>query len=186
MTMDSEQTESILDELKQTFDSMDYTNVDSFIQMLKKARHIVCAGVGREGLTCRAFCMRLMHLGFDSHWVWDDTAPALGTGDLFVFTCGSGEIAHLLTIARLAKDAGASVVCCTGVPGSTAASVADLTIFIPATVFKGQGDLVPSLQPMGTLWETASWVFFDSLVYEIHKEEGISYSSMTKRHRNYE
>ena len=62
VTMDSKQTESILDELKQTFDGMDYANVDSFIQMIKKARHIVCAGVGREGLTCRAFCMRLMHL----------------------------------------------------------------------------------------------------------------------------
>lgn len=105
---------------------------------------------------------------------------------MFLFTCGSGEIAHLLTITGLAKDAGASVICCTGVSGSTAASVADLTIFIPATAFKGQGDLVPSLQPMGTLWETASWVFFDSAVYEIHKEEGIRYSSMAKRHRNYE
>lgn len=184
--MNSEKTEHILGELKQTFDRMDYTNVDSVVTMIKGARRIVCAGVGREGLTCRAFCMRLMHLGFDSHWIWDDTAPALGPGDLFIFTCGSGEIAHLITTAKLAKAAGASVICCTGVPDSSAASLADVTVFIPATVYKGQGDLVPSSQPMGTLWETASWVLFDSIIYEIHEKEGISYSSMAKRHRNYE
>ena len=108
--VDAAQAEGILTELRQTFDRLDYQAVNEVLPVLRSARRIVCAGVGREGLTCRAFCMRLMHLGYDSHWVWDDTAPALGEGDVFFFTCGSGQIAHLLTIAQLAKDTGATVV----------------------------------------------------------------------------
>lgn len=177
---------TILDELYQTFERMDYASVQKVIPVLKNAHHIVCAGVGREGLTCRAFCMRLMHLGLDSHWIWDDTAPSLHEGDVFFFTCGSGEIEHLLTVAKLAKKTGATLVCVTGVPDSEAAELADYTIFIPASVYKGKGDLVPTLQPMGTLWETASWIVLDAIIYEIHTEDGISYEDMSSRHRNYE
>lgn len=184
--MNATTTERILEELRETFDRVTYADVDAVLPVLEHARRIVCAGVGREGLTCRAFCMRLMHLGYDSHWVWDDTAPALGEGDVFFFTCGSGEIAHLLTIAELAKRTGATLVCVTGVPDSDAARLADHVIFIPASVYKGKGDLVPTVQPMGTLWETASWILLDAIIYELHERNGIAYPDMASRHRNYE
>ena len=182
--VDAAQAEGILTELRQTFDRLDYQAVNEVLPVLRSARRIVCAGVGREGLTCRAFCMRLMHLGYDSHWVWDDTAPALGEGDVFFFTCGSGQIAHLLTIAQLAKDTGATVVCVTGVPNSDAARLADHVVFIPASVYKGSGDLVPTVQPMGTLWETASWILLDAIVYGLHERDNIGYAEMAARHRN--
>lgn len=184
--VDAAQAEGILTELRQTFDRLDYQAVNEVLPVLRSARRIVCAGVGREGLTCRAFCMRLMHLGYDSHWVWDDTAPALGEGDVFFFTCGSGQIAHLLTIAQLAKDTGATVVCVTGVPNSDAARLSDHVVFIPASVYKGSGDLVPTVQPMGTLWETASWILLDAIVYGLHECDNIRYAEMAARHRNYE
>lgn len=184
--MNSKDVESILNELHQTFDVMNYSSIDEVIEKIKFARRIVCAGVGREGLTCRAFCMRLMHLGYSSHWIWDDTAPSISKGDVFFFTCGSGEIEHLLIVARLAKESGATLICVTGVPDSSAAKLSDLTIFIPASVYKGKGDLVPTIHPMGTLWETASWIFLDSVIYAIHNSESITYEDMSYRHRNYE
>ncbi|MBW3081352.1 SIS domain-containing protein [Bifidobacterium saguinibicoloris] len=185
-TLGAAKVEHILDELRETFERVDYADLETVIPLLESANRIVCAGVGREGLTCRAFCMRLMHLGYDSHWVWDDTAPALHEGDVFFFTCGSGEIAHLLTIAELAKRTGATVICVTGVPDSDAANLADEVIFIPASVYKGSGDLVPTTQPMGTLWETASWILLDAIIYELHERNGITYPDMAARHRNYE
>ena len=58
--VDAAQAEGILTELRQTFDRLDYQAVNEVLPVLRSARRIVCAGVGRAGLTCRAFCMRLM------------------------------------------------------------------------------------------------------------------------------
>lgn len=91
-----------------------------------------------------------------------------------------------MTIAQLAKDTGATVVCVTGVPNSDAARLADHVVFIPASVYKGSGDLVPTVQPMGTLWETASWILLDAIVYGLHERDNIGYAEMAARHRNYE
>lgn len=184
--MENESVRSLLSELTETFSRMDDSPFEKVYSLLCDAKKIVCAGVGREGLTCRAFCMRLMHCGLNSHWVWDDTAPSLEKGDVFFFTCGSGEIAHLLTIARLAKEAGATLICVTGVPDSAAAALSDEVIFIPAAVYKGKGSLVPTKQPMGSLWETASWITLDAIIFALHERLGISYPQMAANHRNYE
>ena len=60
-------------------------------------------GVGREGIAGRAFSMRLMHLGKEVHWVWDDATPGMEKGDLCILITGSGKIGHLDYIADQAK-----------------------------------------------------------------------------------
>lgn len=39
----------------------------------------------------RAFAMRLMHMGKEVHWIWDDTTPHIGKGDLLIATLGDGS-----------------------------------------------------------------------------------------------
>ncbi len=51
-------------------------------------------GVGREGIAGRSFAMRLMRLGKEVHWIWDDTTPGM-VGDLFIAINGSGKIGHI-------------------------------------------------------------------------------------------
>ena len=36
---------------------------------IQAAKRIVLVGAGREGISTRAFTMRLMHLGLDAHWI---------------------------------------------------------------------------------------------------------------------
>lgn len=62
-----------LDELSEVFARMSDENVRELLEEIKKADRIFLLGAGREGLSTREFAMRLMHLGKESHWVWDDT-----------------------------------------------------------------------------------------------------------------
>ena len=115
---------------------------------------IFCIGVGREGMMTRAFAMRLMHMGKEVHWIWDDTTPHIGEGDLLIATLGDGRIGHIDYVCRRAKEAGAFIYVVTGSPsGDTAKEVADDVFFVPAAVYRGTDPVVPSFQPMGNLFE---------------------------------
>ena len=178
--------QQILAELGQALGRVDPASVERLAQALITCRAIVVAGVGREGLTARGFAMRLMHLGFDAHWVWEDTCPPVGFGDTMLIVSGSGEIAHLDSVAQAAGNAGATLAVVTAVPSGTTARRADVVVQIPAQTYKGDGDLVRSVQPMGSLFEECTWLCFDSLVMMLADLRGLEHSDMADRHRNFE
>ena len=99
-----------LDELSEVFARMSDENVRELLEEIKKADRIFLLGAGREGLSTREFAMRLMHLGKESHWVWDDTTPSMGKGDLFICACGSADVAHENTLCDNAKKTGATLI----------------------------------------------------------------------------
>src|SRR5690606_8035889 len=115
--------------------------IEDFVAEIIKAKKVILIGVGREGLSTRAFTMRLMHLGIDSHWIWDETTPALGEGDLLIATSGCGEIGHIHYVVEKAKEHGARVALVTGDPYKKTAAIADLTLFLPAAVYLGTADV---------------------------------------------
>src|SRR5512147_1811445 len=142
-------------ELANVFERIDLPQVEGFIAALDQAKRIILIGVGREGLATRAFTMRLMHMGLDAHWVWDDTTPGIGKGDLLIATSGCGEIGHIHYVVETAKRRGATVAVVTGDPHKKTAKLADVLLFVPAAVYLGTADVVPSVQPMGNLFEQA-------------------------------
>ena len=72
--MDYKETyEKILGEYRQVFERVDQDNMRAFIDEVKAHDRIFLIGVGREGMATRAFAMRLMHMGKEIHWIWDDT-----------------------------------------------------------------------------------------------------------------
>lgn len=182
----AENVKQTLNELSLVADRLDAESISALIDEIMSAHKIVLAGVGREGLATRFFAMRLMHLGFDSHWLWDDTAPGAGAGDLVIMTNGSGEIPHLDVVAEAVKTAGATLVVVTGVPTGRTAQRADRVVFVPASVYKGEGNLVPSKHPMGTLFEQSVLITFDEIVLLLAERLGITHAEMADRHRNYE
>ena len=99
---------------------------------IERARRIACYGVGREGLMMRAFCMRLMHLGFDAHVVGDMTTPPVGAGDLLMVSAGPGSFSTVLGLLGVAHEAGARTLVITAQPGGEAARRSDVTIHLPA------------------------------------------------------
>lgn len=179
---------TILSEYEQVFEKLDQANMREFIDTVKSHDRIFLIGVGREGMATRAFAMRLMHMGKEIHWIWDDTTPGICPGDLVIATLGDGKIGHINYICERAKEAGAVIYVVTGSPsGSTAKNIADKVFFVPATVYRGTDDVVPSFQPMGNLFEQCLLIIFDIIIMTIVQETpGLSFEKMSNRHRNVE
>lgn len=178
----------IFSEYEQVFQRIDLQNVREFIDTVKMHDRIFLIGVGREGMATRAFAMRLMHMGKEIHWIWDDTTPGICPGDLVVATLGDGQIGHINYVCERAKEAGAMIYVVTGSPsGKTAKSLADKVLFVPAAVYRGTDDVVPSFQPMGNLFEQCLLILFDMIVMTIVEEiPDLTFEKMSGRHRNIE
>ncbi|WML54809.1 6-phospho-3-hexuloisomerase [Neobacillus sp. PS3-12] len=181
-----ELSNKILKELNEVLLRVEQHSVRSFMDSVKKANRIFCVGVGREGLATRAFAMRLMHMGKEVHWIWDDTTPNLQKGDLLILTSGSGEIGHLHYVAEMAKSAKVTIAVVTGTPDRKTPKLADVVLWIPACVYKGKDNVVPSIQPMGNLFEQSLLILFDMIIILLTDELNISYLQMSEHHRNVE
>jgi len=179
---------TILSEHEQVFERIDQNQLRDFIETIKKHDRIFLIGVGREGLATRSFSMRLMHMGKEVHWIWDDTTPNIGPGDLVIATLGDGQIGHINYVCERAKEAGGFIYVVTGSPsGRTASTLADKVFFVPAAVYRGKDDVVPSIQPMGNLFEQCLWITFDMIIMTMVDEiPGLSFEKMSGRHRNIE
>jgi len=180
--------ETILSEHRSVYEKLDQAGMRDFIELVKKHERIFLIGVGREGLATRAFAMRLTHMGKEIHWIWDDTTPGIQAGDLLIAMLGDGRIGHINYVCERAKAAGAYLCVVTGSPsGETAKNLADRTFFVPAAVYRGTDDIVPSVQPMGNLFEQCLWIVFDMVVMTVVAETaGLTFERMSKRYRNVE
>ncbi|GHV64010.1 silent information regulator protein Sir2 [Spirochaetia bacterium] len=180
-------SDAVIKEHTEVFARQDLVQVEALMDAIIAAKKLVVMGVGREGIASRAFAMRLMHLGKETHWVWDDTTPGIHKGDLLIATNGSGEIGHIHYVAEQAKAAGAKVAVITGSPGGKTPAMADLVLFVPAFVYKGTDRrVVPSIQPMGNLFEQHLIMLFDIIIMLLEQKMGITHEEMESRHRNIE
>jgi len=177
---------TVLDELRKVFDKINGREVDDFATIILKAKRIFVVGAGREGLSSRAFAMRLMHLGKEVHWVWDDTTPNIEKGDLLIANSGSGEVVSVYNVAHLAKEAGASVITITANPEGRVANISEVVVHLPAEVWGPGKDTVPSIQPMGCLFEQSLLILHDLMILTLMEKMRITPSQMAKRHRNVE
>lgn len=180
--------ETMLEEYRQVLKRLPESEIRKCMDAICRYERIFVVGVGREGMATRAFAMRLMHMGKEVHWIWDDTTPSIHSGDLLIATLGDGKIGHLDYICRSAKKAGAHIYVVTGSPGGiTAREAADEVLFIPAAVYRGTDEVVPSFQPMGNLFEQCLLMVFDIMIMMMVEETpGLTLEKMAGRHRNVE
>ena len=181
-----ELTSSVLEELREVFNRIAKREIERFVKLIMEAERIFVVGVGREGLSSRAFAMRLMHLGKTVHWIWDDTTPGIVRGDLLIANCGNGNIATVYHVAQKAKQAGASVVSITANPEGKIAKLSEVAVHLPAEVWGGGIDVISSIQPMGCLFEQTLLILGDIIILNLMEKMGVSAENMSKRHRNVE
>lgn len=186
MTRLPERAPRALDELHDALERIDSDEVRAVVDAIVRARGIHVIGVGREGLMARAFTMRLMHAGRSAHWVWDDTTPAIGAGDLLIAVSGSGEIGHIDYVARRARENGAELCVITANPLGVTAQRADVRLTVPGAAYGAGNDVVSSIQPMGSLFEQALLVTLDLVVLDVVDSLGVDADELAHRHRNVE
>lgn len=173
-------------ELQEVFTAMDDSCIRELLEAVKSHKRIFTVGAGREGLATKAFAMRLAHLGKESHWIWDDTTPALGKGDLLVAACGPGHIDTIDQVVRYTKGHGAVIAAISAAESGYCVEQADIVVKLPAAAYRASGKFVETEQPMGNLFEQALFIMYDIIVIIAREEMGISETEMVARHRNIE
>lgn len=176
-----------LSELAGVFERIDDAAVDRAVDMIAGAKTTVVFGGGRERLQIMGFAMRLYHLGLEVAVEGDMTTPPVGPGDLFVVTCGPGEISTALALMDVAKKAGATILFITAQPKGRGAAYADYVLTIPAqTMADDQGEKKSSVLPMGSLFEGALFVLFEVMILKLRDKLAIDPEAMRANHTNLE
>lgn len=184
--------------LKST-ETLDVSQIESLIDLLHKAyiekRKVLVMGAGRSGLVGRAFAMRLLHLGFNSYVLGDTIVPSISKGDLAIAISGSGRTQLIVTAAEAAKKVGAVVVAITTYPDSPLGALADLVVWVPGRAKSSRMDdffarqilgIHEPLAPLGTLFEDATAVFLDGVIYALMLRLGANEEDLRSRHANIE
>ena len=175
-----------IEEYKKVVEEINWEDVDLFKDLILEANRIILIGVGREGLMTKAFTMRLMHLGLDVHWIWDETTPSIRENDLLIATSGCGEIGHIHYVVEKAKANGAKVALVTGDPYKKTGEIVDFILFNPASVYLGDAKVVESYQPMGNLFEQTLLILFDIIIIDLQEKMNLSPEELESQHRNLE
>lgn len=178
--------QSALAELGGVFDRIDDGAVDKAVDMIAAAKTVVVFGGGRERLQIMGFAMRLFHLGRSVAVEGDMTTPAIGPGDLFVVTCGPGEISTALALLDVAKRAGAKILFITAQPKGRAAAYADFVLTIPAQTMADDQGSKTSILPMGSLYEGALFVLFEVMILKLRERVHVDPAVMRANHTNLE
>lgn len=177
---------SMIAELERSFLAVNEEDMRSLMREITQAKRIFLYGLGRERLMLQALGMRLMHMGLEVHIVGDVTTPAIGEGDLWITSSGTGYLATVEALMGIVKKTGARTAFFTAFPDSPLPRQADLIVHIPARTMRRGADDDKSVQPMGSLFEQTQLLLFDWLVLLLAEALGRTEADMTARHTNLE
>ena len=167
----------LLDSIREAVCSIDDGKQDVLIDSLLEARTVFIYGSGRSGLVGQLFAVRLVQIGLDVHFVGDMTTPIIGKEDLTILISNTGETMSAVQTANIARRIGSKVICVTGNPSSKLAHASNVVIEV-----KHDGNDDSNYAPLGTVFEDAVSIFFDSIIPCIMKKKGITENDMRKRH----
>ena len=187
----------ILKELEKAVSGIDRADTEAMEEALLRARRVFCDGLGRSGLCCKGFAMRLMHMGLTSYVVGETITPAIGEGDLIVAFSGSGNTKTIGDIAETAKSLGVKVALISSNPDSRIGKIADYIIKIetqrdPVTCDAHEYEIRQmlgehrSFAPLGTIFETTSLIFGDAVISTLMDMTKTEESDLKRRHTNIE
>lgn len=174
----------VLGEIASALENITDTEADALVSAFLDAEKIVVHGVGRVGLACKGFAMRLGHLGLHAYSVTDAAVPPVAKKDVVLLASSSGETRTVYEVGALGKHHGARIVLVTGTPNAKMTTLADQTIVLKAQTKFGPSDNARSIQPMATQFEQSLQVLFDVLVLLLMQRTRQGHSDLWSRHSN--
>ena len=174
--------EKVLEEHRKVLLDVNEEEIKKLLNAIEKAKCIQVFGMGRMKCAARAFTMRLMHMGFNAHVVYDTTCPNIGKGDLLIVNCACTSVGYM--VMQFAKKSGAKVSAITAHPESKAGKLCDLTVRLRGQVHPGREGEIPSIQPMAALFEQTIFVLEDIIIHLLMERVKITAEQMAKRHTN--
>ena len=187
--MEATKLKMITEELNRYAGMVTEESVREMAEAVKSAKRIFLAGAGRSGLAARGFTNRLLHMGFDVHFVGEISCPPIGEGDLIILGSGSGTTQSLVVMGEKAKRVEAKIATVTMFPTHMIGEMSDVIVTVPGSTPKkaeGEKNLAESVQPMGNLFEQMSWLVYDSIIMALMEDLGQTAEEMMARHTNLE
>ena len=175
--MRTESLDYLLDRIRDAVCSVDESVQEKLIESILEAKTIFIYGSGRSGLVGQLFAVRLVQIGLDVHFVGDMTTPIIGKDDLTLLVSNTGETMSAVQTANIARRIGSKVICVTGNPSSKLAHASNMVVEM-----KHDNKGAAQYAPLGTVFEDAVSIFFDSIIPCIMKKKGINENDMRKRH----
>lgn len=173
----------VQDETRQAVQAVSEQRLEAFLHALDEARRVFVYGSGRSGMVARAFAVRLAHLGYTVYVIGETVAAPVRPGDVVVLVSGSGETYPVAMSAEIAKNIGATVLVLTANAHSRVASFGDVVLEVAAQALSRRK---PQLAPLGTLFETATWILLDGVVAELMNRRGQTEDLLRQRHATME
>jgi 6-phospho-3-hexuloisomerase len=175
-----------LADLSRVLERIDDAQVQRAIEMIATARRIALYGVGREGLQIKGLAMRLYHLGLAANVVGDMACPPLGSGDLLIVSAGPGQFSTVSALLGVVRRGGAVSLVVTAQPQGESAAAADAVLHVPAQTMANDQAATASVLPMGSLYEGAQYVLFETIVLRLRDRLAVDAGAMRARHTNLE
>jgi 6-phospho-3-hexuloisomerase len=183
----SEYTTSVHKELLNTLTHVSDDQIEVLVDKILNCEKIFLAGAGRSGLMAKAFCMRMMHIGYDAFVVGETVTPNITEKDLLIITSGSGGTASLVSMAEKKASIGFSLALLSIFPNSDIGRLADTVVEIPAPSPKVSSNTAPpSIQPMGSLFEQSLLLVLDIVILRLMERLDLNTHTMYSRHANLE
>lgn len=179
------QKSAAISEISEAIRGINHENLEATIREIINAKKIAVYACGREGLTMKAFAMRLFHAGLNVTVVGEMTTPHIGTGDLLILTCGPGGVSTVKAIANQAKTSGARILYFTAQSDISPAELADSKLYIPAQTMANDSESQNTL-PMGSTFEISLFLVCDLLVNFIKLYRQEDSAVLRARHTNME
>lgn len=173
----------ILDEVRRLVRTTDAKAVEDFLRHLSKAKRVFLYGAGRSGLLARAFAIRLMHLGYQTYVIGETITAPVQPSDYVLLISASGETYPVAMTAEIAHNIGAKVLVITAHRESKVASFGDVVVEIPS---RSSNSSRQTFAPLGTLFETTTWILLDGVVAELMQRRHQSEEMMRQRHATME
>ncbi|MGD9962548.1 MAG: SIS domain-containing protein [Thermoplasmata archaeon] len=151
---------------------------DEFVDAIIGARRVFIYGVGRSGLIAKALAIRLVQMGLEVYFVGETVTPIVEEGHLVVIVSHTGETMSAIQTANIVRRVGARVIAITANAHSKLASASNVVILINPPKDEDRRRLAP----LGTLFEDATLIYFDSIVARLMEKLGQSEGAMRKRH----
>lgn len=166
----------IIENIEKSLDAEDPQLINKAVEMISSAKQIFVYGSGRSGLVGKFFAMRLVQLGLVAYFIGETITPVVNPGDVVVLISNTGRTQSTLLVESIVKRINARVIAVTSDGSSPLAENADLTFIIKYNKKRSE------LAPLGTLFEDAAVIFFDSLIALLMKKLGQSEEDMRRRH----
>lgn len=173
--------------ISQNFDILSRVNttqvrmfLDLLTQYKNSNKNIIGVAAGRMGYSLRSFIMRLMHLGYNATFYGDTNVPYPTEDTLIIFNSSSGETKSLVLYADIIRKLSPKsyIITVTSNPKSTLAEKSDFVLTLP----KLSDNLFYMDQPMKTVNEQSSMLFFDIMVPMLMEMLHMKNENLVKNH----